>query len=333
MVVYRRGGRRRYVLALLILTAITLVTLDKRSGDAGAIGVVGRAAHEVVSPVGSAVHAVVGPVGDWFDGVTSAGSLKRDNDRLRAELAEAESQVRRGDAALQENRQYKELLELEIPADAEAVTANVILGPAGNYESTIIIDKGSGAGIGEGMPVVAAEGLVGRVVEVWSGGAKVLLLTDPRSGVSVRMVRPRLTGQAVGRAGRSTLALDLVEPIKGTPPPAATSTSTSSTSTPPATDETGTTTPADTAVTSTTTTTAAIADEGFDVVVGDDAVTSGLEGSVFPPGFLVGEVLSIDSSPGTTLHRVVLRPFVDFSRLEIVRVLRWTPSPPTPEGG
>ncbi|MCZ7534560.1 MAG: hypothetical protein M5T61_00555 [Acidimicrobiia bacterium] len=67
------------------------------------------------------------------------------------------------------------------------------------------------------MPVVAAEGLVGRVIEVWSSGAKVLLLTDSRSGVSVRMVRPRLTGQAHGRAGRSTLVLDLVEPIKGTP--------------------------------------------------------------------------------------------------------------------
>ncbi|MCZ7534561.1 MAG: hypothetical protein M5T61_00560 [Acidimicrobiia bacterium] len=150
MVVYRRGGRRRYVLVLLLLTAITLITLDKRSGDSGPLGAVGRAAHEVVSPVAKAVNAVTDPVGDWFEGVTSAGSLKRDNDRLRAELADAESRARRGDAALQENRRYKELLELEIPEDSEAVAANVVLGPAGNYESTIIIDKGSDAGVGEG---------------------------------------------------------------------------------------------------------------------------------------------------------------------------------------
>jgi len=288
MVAYRRGGSRRYVLALLLLTAVTLVTLDSRSGESGVLGFAGRAAHQVVSPVAVGVHAVTGAVADWFDGVTSAGSLKRENDRLRQDLAEAESKARRGDAALQENRRYKDLLDLEVPEDAEAVTADVILGPSGNYESTIVIDKGSSAGIAKGMPVVAAEGLVGRVVEVWPNGAKVLLITDPRSGVSVRMVRPRLTGEAEGRAGRSTLVLDLVEPAAPAP--------------------------------------------RFDVVVGDDAVTSGLEGSVYPPGFLVGEVLSIESKPGTTLHRLIVRPFVDFSRLEIVRVLRWTPSPAAPEG-
>ena len=325
MVAYRRGGRRRYVLALLLLTAITLVTLDRRSGESGPLGVMGRVAHEVVSPVAKGVHAVTEPVSEWFDGVTSAGSLKRENDRLHADLAAAESKVRRADAALRENRRYKDLLDLEIPEDSEAVTANVILGPSGNYESTIVIDKGSSSGVAEGMPVVAAEGVVGRVVEVWASGAKVLLLTDPRSGVSVRMVRPRLTGEAEGRAGRSTLVLDLVEPGAGAPAPAATTSTTSTTG--------STTTVATTADSTTSSTVAAAPPEGFDVVVGDDAVTSGLEGSVYPPGFLVGEVLSIESNPGSTLHRVVLRPFVDFSRLEIVRVIRWTPPPATPEGG
>lgn len=332
MVVYRRGGRRRYVLALLLLTAITLVTLDSRSGDSGPLGVIGRAAHEVVSPVARGVHAVTEPVGDWFDGITSAGSLKRENDELRADLAEAESKIRRGDAALQANRRYKELLELPIPEDTEAITANVILGPSGNYESTITIDKGSGSGIAEGMPVVAAEGLVGRVVEVWGSGAKVLLLTDPHSGVSVRMVRPRLIGEAEGRAGRENLVLDLVEPTADASAAAATTSTTSTTVAGEATTSSVATT-SGAAPASTTTSTTVPAAVGFDVVLGDDAVTSGLEGSVYPPGILVGEVLSIDSEAGTKLHRVVLQPFVDFSRIEVVRVLRWTPPPAPPGGG
>ena len=328
MVVYRRGGRRRYVLALLLLSAITLVTLDSRSGDSGPLGVLGRAAHEVVSPVGRGVHAVTEPVGDWFDGITSAGSLKRENDELRADLAEAESKIQRGDAALQENRQYKELLELPIPEDTEAITANVILGPSGNYESTITIDKGSDSGIAEGMPVVAAEGLVGRVVEVWRSGAKVLLLTDPHSGVSVRMGRPRLMGAALGGAGRYNLDMDLVSPpADGSAAVATTSTTVAGDAT---TSSVATTSGAGAASTTTTTAPTAV---GFDVVVGDDAVTSGLEGSIYPPGILVGEVLSIDSDAGTKLHRVVLQPFVDFSRIEVVRVLRWTPPPPPPDGG
>lgn len=335
MPAYRRGGGRRYVLALLVLSAITLVTLDSRSGDSGPLGFLGRAAHEVVSPVAEGVHAVTRPVGDWFDGLTSAGSLKKDNDRLRATLADMQSKVRRADAALQENRRYKELLDLPIPEGAEAVTANVILGPSGNYESTMTIDKGSHAGIALGMPVVAAEGLVGRVVDVWSGGAKVLLLTDAHSGVSVRMVRSRLIGEAGGRSGKETLVLDLVEPAAS----AATDATTTTTSTTVAdgaaagTASSTSTSMVPVGATSSTTSTTGPASGVFDVAVGDDAVTSGLEGSVYPPGFLVGEVMSVESDPGTTLHRVVLRPFVDFARLETVRVLRWTPPPATTGGG
>ena len=43
MIGYRRANRR-YVLLLLVLTAITLITLDSRREQPGALGAVGRAA-------------------------------------------------------------------------------------------------------------------------------------------------------------------------------------------------------------------------------------------------------------------------------------------------
>lgn len=276
---YRRGGRGRYVLLLLVLTAVTLITLDRRSDDSGPLGALGRLAHEVVSPVGGAVDAVTTPVADWFDGITSAGSLKRENKELREQLAEAKAAARRGDAAVQENRQLNALLGLQLPEDLETIPARVTAGPPGNYEWTITINRGSGDGVIEGMPVVGDEGLVGRVVDVWRSGAKVLLVTDPRSGVSVRMTRGRATGEAEGRAGADTLALDIV-------------------------------------------------DSEAEIIEGDDAQTSGLQGSSFPPGIPVGEVESMDAVQGDLVRRVLLRPFVDLDRIEYVRVLRW----PTAEG-
>ena len=63
------------------------------------------------------------------------------------------------------------------------------------------------------MPVVAAGGLVGRVIDVWKGGCDVLLLEDPDFGVWVRMVRERITGPAQGQAGRSTLTVDFTGPL------------------------------------------------------------------------------------------------------------------------
>lgn len=271
---YRRGGRGRYVLLLLVLTAVTLITLDRRSDDSGPLGVLGRLAHEVVSPVGGAVDAVTTPVADWFDGITSAGSLKRENKELREQLAEAKAAARRGEAAVQENRQLNALLGLQIPEGIETIPARVTAGSPGNYEWTITINRGSSDGVIEGMPVVGDEGLVGRVVDVWRSGAKVLLVTDPRSGVSIRMTRGRATGEAEGRAGADTLALDIV-------------------------------------------------DSEAEIIEGDDAQTSGLQGSSYPPGIPVGEVESMEAVQGDLVRRVLLRPFVDLDRVEYVRVLRW----------
>jgi rod shape-determining protein MreC len=57
-----------------------------------------------------------------------------------------------------------------------------------------------------------------------------------------------------------------------------------------------------------------------DVRVHDRIVTSGL-GGVYPKGIPIGEVVSVDESPGDLFRRIRLRPFVDFSRLEEVLVI------------
>ncbi|MGQ0732641.1 MAG: rod shape-determining protein MreC [Acidobacteriota bacterium] len=61
-----------------------------------------------------------------------------------------------------------------------------------------------------------------------------------------------------------------------------------------------------------------------DVQVGDLVVTSGIDG-VYPKGFVIGTVDRVERGPGT-FHDIVVRPTVDFSRLEEVLVVL-TPPP------
>jgi rod shape-determining protein MreC len=61
-----------------------------------------------------------------------------------------------------------------------------------------------------------------------------------------------------------------------------------------------------------------------DVQEGDLVVTSGIDG-IYPKGFAIGTVESVDRGPGT-YHDISVRPAVDFSRLEEVLVVL-TPSP------
>jgi rod shape-determining protein MreC len=209
MIGSRRANRRRYVLLVLVLTAITLITLDSRRDQPGALGVVGRAAHTVVSPIERAVDAVASPIADWFDGVTDGSSLKRENTQLRRRVDELEARERDAASAIEQNETFERLLDLPVLSDVPRVTARVVNRSPGNFEWTVTLNKGEEAGISPDMPVMGPAGLVGRVLESWNGGSKILLLVDPESNVGVRVLPGLLSGIAEGVAGSDRLRLDL----------------------------------------------------------------------------------------------------------------------------
>src|SRR5690606_39270863 len=62
------------------------------------------------------------------------------------------------------------------------------------------IAAGSSDGVRVGMPVVSPMGLVGRVVAVGRGSARVLLLTDSESMVPVRRATDSVEAFAEGRS-------------------------------------------------------------------------------------------------------------------------------------
>ncbi|HTX01393.1 MAG TPA: rod shape-determining protein MreC, partial [Acidimicrobiales bacterium] len=85
--------------------------------------------------------------------------------------------------------QSQQVMALEHLADAAGVptlVAPVLLGPSSNFEQTLEIGKGTSSGVGPGMPVEDADGLVGSVVLAGKSTATVELLTDARSSVDVR---------------------------------------------------------------------------------------------------------------------------------------------------
>ena len=69
------------------------------------------------------------------------------------------------------------------------MTARVIAGSESNFQLTIVIDRGSAAGILKGLPVVSGDGLVGRVIEVSADESTVLLASDASEDVGVKFVR------------------------------------------------------------------------------------------------------------------------------------------------
>ena len=86
---------------------------------------------------------------------------------------------------------------------AAEVKGRVIGRDPSNFLSYLIIDSGSQQGIEKGMPVVTERGLVGRITDVGSNWAKVMLIIDPSSSVNALIQTSRATGVVEGQVGRS----------------------------------------------------------------------------------------------------------------------------------
>jgi len=100
-----------------------------------------------------------------------------------------------------ETQRLQGLLAMREAWRAEFVAARVVGKDATNWFKTILIDRGSRAGMRRNLPVVAPDGLVGRIVDVTPSTAKVQLITDPVSAAGALMQRTRVTGIVTGNLG------------------------------------------------------------------------------------------------------------------------------------
>jgi rod shape-determining protein MreC len=208
--VYRRTSRPRFTLLLLILTAVTLLTLDERGGRF--VTSMRDHARDAFAPVSDAANAVFDPIGNALQGVVHYGDLEAENARLRDELA-----ARDGDRlrSVDQERQLKALLdqqELDYVGDIPTVAARVIGGAPNAYQLTVELDRGRDHGVSPGMPVVSGAGLVGRVIDASSTHSTVLLITDRTSSVGVRLTGSGDTGVADGKGRGRALGVELIDP-------------------------------------------------------------------------------------------------------------------------
>jgi rod shape-determining protein MreC len=211
-------------IAVLVLLSITVLTLDFRG--VGAIDATRSVAATVFGPLRSGADWIATPFRNTWDGVFNYGDVRKENEELRARVEELEGQqVADADAAAQ----YPDLLELlDIPwvGNINTATARVVSRPASNFSFVVDLDKGSEAGIREGMPVVTGSGLVGRIILVTPDRSQVQLITDPDFRVGVRVVNTQELGTARGRgSGRSLLVDTAIDPKVGIEPGAQLTTS------------------------------------------------------------------------------------------------------------
>ncbi|MFN2449081.1 MAG: rod shape-determining protein MreC [Candidatus Baltobacteraceae bacterium] len=213
------------------------------------------------------LSAVVSAARGTGQTIASLPALQASNGTLRERNAALEAEnARLNEAVAAANAQTALAPRLaEYPG---AIPARVIGFPPENGIQSVMLDKGTRAGVHRDDGVLAAQGVVGRVVEAGPFSSKVSLLTDFTSTIPAIVQRGRYWGVAKGN--QTSVRLDYVSqdaPLRS----------------------------------------------------GDRVVTG--EARSFHSGALIGTIVAIERGDSSLYQTAVLKPAVDFSRIDRVVIL------------
>lgn len=203
---------RTIVAIVAVLIGLVLLVLSRSDPSNGST--LRKVAMDATAPVWGLVRAPLAAIDDAGDYVADYFVAIDRNRHLEAELQRYRLRDQQRLAMVRENQQLKALLKVVEPERRWRRVFPIAAGSSGSYVRSAVVSGGRSAGVRPGQPVRSARGLVGRVVEVGSHSARVLLLTDSASRVPVRVLR---TGRPAIVAGVNDAELELryVAPADG----------------------------------------------------------------------------------------------------------------------
>jgi rod shape-determining protein MreC len=158
---------------------------------------------ETVAPLIRSFGNVSGVVEGTISEYVWLRNVRGENELLKHQVAALEHKVTEYQEAYIENLRLRRLLDFRTTVQGEAIAARVVMHDMTGWFQTLIVDKGFRDRIAPDMAVVNDEGLVGRILDVSDHYARVLLITDPSSGVDAIIQRNRVRGILTGRDANS----------------------------------------------------------------------------------------------------------------------------------
>ena len=136
----------------------------------------------------------------WL-GYINLVDVRRQAVELERQLEEYRQREVRFHEAQQALTRLEALLDLKRQVALPVIGARVIAYDPSLWSRSAIIDQGKLQGVKEGLPVLAPQGIVGRVVEVYPEYSKTMLIVDRKSAADAMIQRTRVRGILKGKGG------------------------------------------------------------------------------------------------------------------------------------
>ena len=179
----RRATIQRITVSLLVLLSAMLIVLGKT--DQVVLEPLKIAVMDATAPALEALSRPTTLVDAALDRAHDLVAAYQENARLADENEKLLAWQQAALTLASENAQLRDLLRLTPEPASSYVTARVIANSGGVYVRSVMVNAGRENGVARGQAAVTGDGLVGRVTEVGSRGARVLLITDLNCRVPV----------------------------------------------------------------------------------------------------------------------------------------------------
>lgn len=192
--------RRPTLLLIVVLSLLfVLMSLSSRTAYIGQTRTLfERTVMTVFSPVPKAVNWVGGSVDDMYHGYLDMRRAVNENLELKRKIATTTAENLKLRQSESDLRRLRSLLGYSEQFNMSTSLAQAImLDTSGRFKS-VIIDRGSSAGVEVNDAVVNANGLIGRVILTTNDLAKVQLVTDNNCSVGALIERSRRQGVVRG---------------------------------------------------------------------------------------------------------------------------------------
>lgn len=182
------------IIIACLLVIISLIILSYSVKRPTRVGFVRELILETTAPFAGIITASVRDLaGVWKRYIFLVG-LEDENGRLKRDNALSTQEMNRYREGYLEGIRLQKLLALKERTNHHTIAAMVIGKEQTSIMKTILINKGTSHGLRVDLPVIADQGVVGRIVETSAHVSRVLLLVDENSNTDVMIQENRIQG-------------------------------------------------------------------------------------------------------------------------------------------
>jgi rod shape-determining protein MreC len=144
----------------------------------------------------------------WLtDSFADRDRLRAENVRLTAQLRDADVDLQKLAALIEENRRLRDLGHAANEVAKQRLVAQIMRVDLDPLRHRVLLNKGQRDGVFKGQPILDAHGVFGQITQVGRNTSEAILISDPEHAIPVRVNRSGLRTIAEGTGNLNRLNL------------------------------------------------------------------------------------------------------------------------------